>query len=82
MSRLGELKGITAERTVEVNQRQTEVTKNQQELAKLTADTNVEVGKLEAIQRDLFAVQQRLGKAMEATRALDEQLRKRAAEKK
>jgi hypothetical protein len=77
--RLGELQTVVKDRKLEVEQRQTEVNKNKQELADLTAATNAEVGRLQAMQNDLFAIQQRLGKALDSTRALEEQLKKKAA---
>jgi hypothetical protein len=76
--RLAEQKVVVADRQKEVQQRQTEVDRNTAQLAALTAETDKEVARLEAIQKDLFAVQQRLGKALDSSRAIEEQLQKRA----
>ncbi len=80
-TRLAGQKVVAAERKQEVEQRQTEVDRNRARLAELTADTNKEVARLEAIQKDLFAIQQRLSDALDAGRALEEQLQKRAGNK-
>jgi hypothetical protein len=79
--RLAEQQAVVAERKLEVERRTTERDRNRTELTELTTAANTEVARLEAMQRDLFAVQQRLGTALENTRSLEEQLRRRAAAK-
>jgi hypothetical protein len=79
--RLAEQQTVVADRNLELAQRDSEVKHNQTRLAELTAETNKEVGRLEAIQRDLFAVQQRLSVALDSSRSLEEQLQKRAGSK-
>jgi chromosome segregation ATPase len=65
-----------AKREAALQQRVTEVQREVQELARLKAETNSEVARLEAMQRDLFSLQQRFGQALEATEKLNEQLSK------
>ena len=79
--RVSELQAVSAERKVEVQQRESEVAANRQHLTELTAETDKEVAKLEAIQRDLFSVQLRLSSALDKSRELEEQLQKRAGGK-
>lgn len=76
--RLADLKALLADRVRAVQQRQTEVNEMRAELAKKTADTNTEIARLEAIQRDLFAIQQRLGQAQAETEKLEAELKSKA----
>jgi hypothetical protein len=76
--RLTDLKGLLADRVRAVQQRQTEVTEMRTELGKKTAETNTEIARLEAIQRDLFAIQQRLGQAQAETEKLEAELKSKA----
>jgi hypothetical protein len=73
---LADEKARVAKRETEVQQRMSEVQRNMQELTKLTAETNTEIARLEAMQRDLFALQQRFGLALEEAFKLNEQLSK------
>ncbi|MCX7701438.1 MAG: hypothetical protein N2039_11210 [Gemmataceae bacterium] len=72
---LADEKARVARRQTELQQRITEVQRNIQELAELTTATNTEIARLEAMQRDLFALQQRFGLALEETYKLDEKLK-------
>src|SRR5262249_6645697 len=76
--RLAELQVVNKERADNVTERTTEVEKNRTSLTELTAKTNTEIARLEAIQNDLFKLQQQMGRALDATRSMEEQLRKRA----
>ncbi len=80
--KLTEIKKVVAERQMEVGLRTTEVERNTTELQELTKATNTELDKLKAIENDLFMIQQRLGKARDATYKLDEQLREKAGQRK
>jgi hypothetical protein len=73
---LADEKARVAKREAALQQRVTEVQREVQELARLKAETNSEVARLEAMQRDLFSLQQRFGQALEATEKLNEQLSK------
>lgn len=74
---LAETTGVKKDRQVEVNDRKVEVQVHRTELAERMRLTNVEVQRLEVMQADLFAVEQKLGLALEETRKLEEQLRRR-----
>ncbi len=76
---LADEKARVSRRQTEVQQRLTEVQRNMQELADLTAAANTEIARLEAMQRDLFALQQRFGLALEETYKLDEKLKQSQA---
>jgi septal ring factor EnvC (AmiA/AmiB activator) len=76
--RLTALEAVTADRKLEVAQRESEVKLNREHLAAKTAETNKEVSKLDALQADLFNVQQRLNRALDAVRKLEAELEKRA----
>jgi hypothetical protein len=76
--RLANLKAVLADRLTALQQRQTEVNEHKADLTKKTADTNTEIARLEAIQRDLFAVQQRLGLAQAETEKLEAELKSKA----
>jgi DNA repair exonuclease SbcCD ATPase subunit len=75
---LTELKGIEADRAREVQQRQSEVDDYKTKLNKKTAETNAEIARLEAVQRDLFAIQQRLAQAQQQNDKLEAELENRA----
>jgi hypothetical protein len=79
--RLADLKGIEADRGREVEQRKTEVSEYQAALAKKTGEANAEIARLEAIQRDLFAIQQRLGLAQAENDKLEAELKNKAKAK-
>lgn len=76
--RLNDLKGVVADRAKEVQQRQSEVDEYKATLAKKSGETNTEVARLEAIQRDLFAIQQRIAQAQAQNDKLEEELRSKA----
>jgi hypothetical protein len=79
--RLNDLKGVAADREKEVQQRKTEVNQYKETLAKKTGETNAEVARLEALQRDLFAIQQRLGLAQQQNDKLEAELKNKVQAK-
>ena len=73
---LADLTAMAAERTTQVAQRKTEKEKAETDLATATADAQKEVARLQAIQQDLFAFQQRLGQAMQKNLELENELQR------
>jgi hypothetical protein len=71
-----ELDAYLAERGKLVEKRKTELADQQKILADLNMDTAKELAQLRAIQRDLFALQLRLGQTQTKNQALEEELRK------
>ena len=73
--RLSQLVALQAERQAEVNRRTTEVMQHEQDLLAKTADANSANARLEEMQRQLFAIQQRRVLALQETEKLEEYLR-------
>jgi hypothetical protein len=73
---LAELKTYLMERQTLVQKRKTELEEQQKNLDTFTAQANKEIAKLNAIQNDLFTLQQRLGVTMEKNDKLEAELRK------
>lgn len=76
--RLADLKVTLADREREVAARQTDVARHRDELTVKSAATSAEVARLEAMQRDLLAIQQRLGQALDETDRLEQLLKTKA----
>jgi hypothetical protein len=73
---LAELSAYLAQRKDLVEKRQTEVTAQTKILDDMTKDSKKELARLEAIQQDVFALQQRLGLTMQKNQELEAQIRK------
>lgn len=73
---LRDLNTTLAERNAQIRERETEVENAKTALATATKNTQVEVNKLNAIQYDLFQLQQRVGLAIQKNQELEQDLRK------
>jgi len=72
---LEELQKTAAERQTQLAQRTTEKQEEDNKLAQAKADADTAIAKLKAVQKDLFALQQRKGTALQKNQQLESELR-------